>query len=79
MQVGARLGRRGSVPRGEGSLGIGQRGQSLVGLAQRRLRLRPLGGEALLERAGIAPQRRAETLSVSEFERLAGLVLESRE
>ncbi|KQT88399.1 16S rRNA (adenine(1518)-N(6)/adenine(1519)-N(6))-dimethyltransferase RsmA [Aurantimonas sp. Leaf443] len=32
-----------------------------------RQSLKPLGGEALLVRAGIDPQRRAETLSVSEF------------
>ena len=42
---------------------------------QRRKMLRqsvkPLGGEALLERAEIDPQRRAETLSVEEFVRLA--------
>jgi 16S rRNA (adenine1518-N6/adenine1519-N6)-dimethyltransferase len=36
--------------------------------------LRGLGGEALLDRAGIAGDRRAETLSVEEFGRLAGLV-----
>ena len=36
--------------------------------------LRALGGEALLARAGIAGERRAETLSVAEFERLVGLV-----
>jgi 16S rRNA (adenine1518-N6/adenine1519-N6)-dimethyltransferase len=36
--------------------------------------LRALGGEALLARAGIAAERRAETLSVAEFERLVGLV-----
>jgi 16S rRNA (adenine1518-N6/adenine1519-N6)-dimethyltransferase len=36
--------------------------------------LRSLGGEALLDRAGIAGERRAETLSVEEFARLAGLV-----
>lgn len=36
--------------------------------------LRGLGGEALLLRAGIAPERRAETLSVAEFDRLVGLV-----
>jgi 16S rRNA (adenine1518-N6/adenine1519-N6)-dimethyltransferase len=35
--------------------------------------LRGLGGEALLTRAGIAGERRAETLSVAEFERLVGL------
>ncbi len=35
--------------------------------------LRPLGGEALLRRAGIDPGRRAETLSVAEFATLAGL------
>ena len=36
--------------------------------------LKSLGGESLLERAGIAPERRAETLSVVEFERLARLI-----
>ena len=36
--------------------------------------LKPLGGAALLEQAGIAPERRAETLSVAEFDRLARLV-----
>jgi len=35
--------------------------------------LRALGGEALLERAGIAPERRAETLNIAEFDRLARL------
>lgn len=44
---------------------FGQRRKMLRGA------LRPLGGEALLARAGIAPERRAETLSVAEFERLA--------
>ena len=33
--------------------------------------LRDVGGEALLRAAGIAPERRAETLSVAEFENLA--------
>lgn len=36
-----------------------------------RQSLKPLGGEALLARAGIDPTRRAETLSVEEFCRLA--------
>lgn len=36
--------------------------------------LKSLGGEALLERAGIAPERRAETLSVAEFETLAQML-----
>ena len=36
--------------------------------------LKSLGGEGLLEQAGIAPQRRAETLSVLEFEKLARIV-----
>jgi 16S rRNA (adenine1518-N6/adenine1519-N6)-dimethyltransferase len=35
--------------------------------------LRALGGETLLAQAGIAPERRAETLSVAEFDRLVGL------
>jgi 16S rRNA (adenine1518-N6/adenine1519-N6)-dimethyltransferase len=34
--------------------------------------LRGMGGEALLARAGIAPERRAETLSVAEFDHLLG-------
>ena len=38
--------------------------------------LRPLGGEALLAEAGIAPERRAETLEVAEFDRLAQIVAE---
>jgi 16S rRNA (adenine1518-N6/adenine1519-N6)-dimethyltransferase len=37
--------------------------------------LRGLGGEALLARAEIAPERRAETLSVAEFDRLVGLIM----
>jgi 16S rRNA (adenine1518-N6/adenine1519-N6)-dimethyltransferase len=36
--------------------------------------LRALGGEALLRRADIAPDRRAETLSVAEFDRLLRLL-----
>ncbi|SMF50507.1 16S rRNA (adenine(1518)-N(6)/adenine(1519)-N(6))-dimethyltransferase RsmA [Neorhizobium sp. CSC1952] len=36
-----------------------------------RQSLKPLGGETLLGKAGIDPQRRAETLSVEEFVRLA--------
>jgi 16S rRNA (adenine1518-N6/adenine1519-N6)-dimethyltransferase len=36
-----------------------------------RQSLKPLGGEALLERVGIEPTRRAETLSVEEFCALA--------
>jgi 16S rRNA (adenine1518-N6/adenine1519-N6)-dimethyltransferase len=44
---------------------FGQRRKMLRGA------LRALGGEALLARAGIAADRRAETLSVAEFDRLA--------
>lgn len=47
---------------------FGQRRKMLRGA------LRPLGGEALLRRAGLAPERRAETLSIAEFERLARMV-----
>jgi len=43
---------------------FGQRRKMLRGA------LKPLGGEALLHRVGIAPERRAETLSVLEFDRL---------
>lgn len=48
---------------------------TLAAFGQRRKMLRqsvkPLGGEALLLKADIDPQRRAETLSVEEFCRLA--------
>ena len=44
---------------------FGQRRKMLRGA------LRSLGGEALLARAEIAPERRAETLTPAEFERLA--------
>ena len=47
---------------------FGQRRKMLRGA------LRQLGGEALLGRAGIAPERRAETLSIAEFDRLARLL-----
>lgn len=36
--------------------------------------LRTFGGEALLNRASIAPDRRAETLTIAEFDRLARLL-----
>ncbi len=36
--------------------------------------LRGFGGEGLLARAGIAPERRAETLAVAEFERLLEMI-----
>jgi 16S rRNA (adenine1518-N6/adenine1519-N6)-dimethyltransferase len=48
---------------------FGQRRKMLRGA------LKPLGGEALLRTAGIAPDRRAETLSVAEFDRLARLLM----
>ncbi|ASY62255.1 SSU rRNA (adenine(1518)-N(6)/adenine(1519)-N(6))-dimethyltransferase [Sinorhizobium sojae CCBAU 05684] len=48
---------------------------TLAAFGQRRKMLRqslkPLGGEALLSKAAIDPQRRAETLTVEEFCRLA--------
>jgi 16S rRNA (adenine1518-N6/adenine1519-N6)-dimethyltransferase len=47
---------------------FGQRRKMLRGA------LKPLGGEVLLARADIAPERRAETLSVAEFDRLARLL-----
>jgi 16S rRNA (adenine1518-N6/adenine1519-N6)-dimethyltransferase len=39
-----------------------------------RASLKPLGGEALLRRAGLDPTRRAETLTVAEFDHLARLL-----
>ena len=50
---------------------FGQRRKMLRGA------LKPLGGEALLRASGIAPDRRAETLSVAEFDRLAGLLADA--
>ena len=47
---------------------FGQRRKMLRGA------LKPLGGETLLATAGIAPDRRAETLSIAEFDRLARLL-----
>jgi 16S rRNA (adenine1518-N6/adenine1519-N6)-dimethyltransferase len=47
---------------------FGQRRKMLRGA------LRQLGGETLLGRAGIAPERRAETLSIAEFDRLVRLL-----
>jgi 16S rRNA (adenine1518-N6/adenine1519-N6)-dimethyltransferase len=47
---------------------FGQRRKMLRGA------LKALGGEALLARACISPERRAETLSVAEFDRLARLL-----
>jgi 16S rRNA (adenine1518-N6/adenine1519-N6)-dimethyltransferase len=47
---------------------FGQRRKMLRGA------LKPLGGEALLRAADIAPDRRAETLGVDEFDRLARLI-----
>jgi 16S rRNA (adenine1518-N6/adenine1519-N6)-dimethyltransferase len=40
--------------------------------------LRNMAGEGLLPRAGIAGERRAETLSVAEFDRLAKLIILTR-
>ncbi len=39
-----------------------------------RSAMKPLGGAALLASADIAPERRAETLSIAEFDRLARLL-----
>lgn len=48
---------------------FGQRRKMLRGA------LRPLGGEALLRRADLDPSRRAETLDIAEFDRLARLLM----
>ena len=50
---------------------FGQRRKMLRGA------LKPLGGEALLARAGIDPSRRAETLEIAEFDRLARLLAQA--
>jgi 16S rRNA (adenine1518-N6/adenine1519-N6)-dimethyltransferase len=48
---------------------FGQRRKMLRGA------LRPIGGETLLARANIDPIRRAETLTIAEFDRLARLLV----
>jgi 16S rRNA (adenine1518-N6/adenine1519-N6)-dimethyltransferase len=50
--------------------------QAAFGQRRKMLRgsLKALGGEALLVRAEIAPERRAETLTIAEFDRLARLL-----
>ncbi|WP_414900878.1 16S rRNA (adenine(1518)-N(6)/adenine(1519)-N(6))-dimethyltransferase RsmA [Rhizobium cremeum] len=50
--------------------------QAAFGQRRKMLRqsLKSLGGEALLSKAGIDPARRAETLTVEEFVRLASLL-----
>ena len=55
---------------------LGRVTEAAFGQRRKMLRqsLKSLGGEALLLKAGIDPQRRAETLSVEEFCRLANLV-----
>jgi 16S rRNA (adenine1518-N6/adenine1519-N6)-dimethyltransferase len=50
---------------------FGQRRKMLRGA------LRPLGGEQLLKAAQIAPSRRAETLTIEEFERLTNASLKT--
>lgn len=54
--------------------------QAAFGQRRKMLRasLRPLGGEALLTRAGIDPTRRAEDLSIEQFALLARLVAAGR-
>ena len=52
---------------------FGQRRKMLRGA------LKPLGGEALLHATGIAPDRRAETLTVGEFARLARAAKEKQD
>jgi 16S rRNA (adenine1518-N6/adenine1519-N6)-dimethyltransferase len=55
---------------------LGRVTEAAFGQRRKMLRqsVKSLGGEALLERAGIEPTRRAETLSVEEFVRLTNSV-----
>ena len=57
---------------------LGRVTEAAFGQRRKMLRqsLKSLGGEALLARCGIDPTRRAETLSVEEFVRLAGATSE---
>jgi 16S rRNA (adenine1518-N6/adenine1519-N6)-dimethyltransferase len=55
---------------------LGRVTEAAFGQRRKMLRqsLKSLGGEALLEKAGIEPTRRAETLSIEEFVALAQLI-----
>ncbi|RUX47125.1 16S rRNA (adenine(1518)-N(6)/adenine(1519)-N(6))-dimethyltransferase, partial [Mesorhizobium sp. M7A.F.Ca.CA.002.09.1.1] len=55
---------------------LGRVTEAAFGQRRKMLRqsVKSLGGEALLDRAGIDPTRRAETLSVEEFVRLTNAV-----
>lgn len=55
---------------------LGRVTEAAFGQRRKMLRqsVKSLGGEALLERAGIDPTRRAETLSVEEFVRLTNAI-----
>ncbi|TIX96899.1 MAG: 16S rRNA (adenine(1518)-N(6)/adenine(1519)-N(6))-dimethyltransferase, partial [Mesorhizobium sp.] len=55
---------------------LGRVTEAAFGQRRKMLRqsVKSLGGEALLTRAGIDPTRRAETLDVEEFVRLANAV-----
>jgi 16S rRNA (adenine1518-N6/adenine1519-N6)-dimethyltransferase len=61
-------------------LAMGRLTAAAFGQRRKMLRgaLRPLGGEALCQAANIAPNRRAETLTVPEFERLMLVSLEGK-
>jgi len=61
-------------------LAMGRLTAAAFGQRRKMLRgaLRPLGGEALCHAADIAPNRRAETLTVPEFERLMLVSLEGK-
>jgi 16S rRNA (adenine1518-N6/adenine1519-N6)-dimethyltransferase len=52
---------------------LGRVTQAAFGQRRKMLRqsIKSLGGEALLEKVGIDPTRRAETLSIGEFVALA--------
>jgi 16S rRNA (adenine1518-N6/adenine1519-N6)-dimethyltransferase len=55
---------------------LGRVTQAAFGQRRKMLRqsIKPLGGEALLQKVGIDPTRRAETLSIEEFVALANAV-----
>ena len=66
----------GTMPEGVSARMLERVTEAAFGQRRKMLRqsLKPLGGEALLARAGIDPARRAETLSVEEFCRIANLL-----
>jgi 16S rRNA (adenine1518-N6/adenine1519-N6)-dimethyltransferase len=59
--------------------GFGQKRKTLRNSLSSGLHITPVAAEAVLTKASIDPKRRAETLSIEEWERLSEVVSESRQ